>query len=71
MPSLLISMARGRLSGDSLRTFASKGFWLPLLSISALHRVPGFPCYSCPPALSSSLEGPNVPEINVETRKDE
>ena len=70
MPTPLISMARGRLSEDSVRTFASKGFWLLLLPISALHHVPDFPCYSYPPALSS-LEGPNVPEINVETRKEE
>lgn len=71
MRTLLISVARGRLSEDSLRTVASKSFWLMLLPISALRHVPDFPCYSYPPAPSLSLEGPNVPEINVETRKEE
>lgn len=67
MRTLLISMASGRLSEDSLRTVASKSFWLLLLPVTAPHHVPDFPCYSYPPALSLSLEGPNVPEINVET----
>ena len=63
----LISVASGRLSEDSLGTVASKRFWLLLLPVSAPHHVPDFPCYSYPLAVSLSLEGPNVPEINVET----